>query len=89
MSSLIDVAEEQRAPLLRQSSAPSSTPNCPDDDGSGLKHVNQNQQRLDSLDVFRGLTVAVPPNSYNIPLLIQFTEFRKYGAENWNIILII
>ncbi|KAF3436513.1 hypothetical protein FNV43_RR23605 [Rhamnella rubrinervis] len=59
MSTLIEVVEERSAPLLRQSSAPCSTPDCPDDDGSVLKPANQNQQRLVSLDVFRGLTVAL------------------------------
>jgi hypothetical protein len=62
MSTLVDVAEEQRAPLLHNASTdenedeivPFSSSNGPD-----APTPTDPNQRLNSLDVFRGLTVAV------------------------------
>lgn len=84
----MDVVEDPEAPLLGgQSSAPSTSPDCPDDEGSKPEAVNQNQQRLVSLDVFRGLTVAVPPY---VPLFQSYSlKFFVTEEQNWYTILIL
>ena len=66
MSTLVDVAEEQRAPLVHNASTdenedeivPFSSSNGPDAPTSAPTPTDPSQ-RLNSLDVFRGLTVAV------------------------------
>ncbi|XP_062145151.1 uncharacterized protein LOC133852409 isoform X4 [Alnus glutinosa] len=58
MSTLIDLAEEQRAPLLNDDDiVPASSSNGPD--ASSPSPTTDPSQRLASLDVFRGLTVAL------------------------------
>lgn len=73
MSTVIDMAQEQRSPLIDHSSssplprstnslndgddiAPTSSSDSPDASTLGSTHQNQ---RIVSLDVFRGLSVAV------------------------------
>lgn len=76
MSTPIDVEEEQRGPLLQEDDiVPSSSSNSPD--ASTPSPANPNP-RLASLDVFRGLTVAVRSRrNFSDPVCIYFLVLPK------------
>jgi heparan-alpha-glucosaminide N-acetyltransferase len=77
-TTLIDLAEEQRAPLLNDDDiVPASSSNGPD--ASSPSPTTDPSQRLASLDVFRGLTVAVRtrPNSSYPHLPVPFLNFQN------------
>lgn len=79
-STLIDMAEEQREPLLHEDGIiPCSSSDSPD--ASTRSPANSNQ-RLASLDVFRGLTVAVRTRSTSY----SFCQFSMISF-GWNIFL--